>query len=74
MLNNKKITEVWLPGEGNSHNTAHRLGINGVTDITYISQSCGGGMMDWIVVEQGHLTRKIRPEQVTEVVWANEKS
>lgn len=60
-----------MPGEGNAHNTAYRLGHNGVTDIQYVTQSTGSGcVMDWIVVEQGHITRKVRPEQVTEVVWA----
>ena len=71
VLDHKHIIEVWFPGEGNSHNDCYRIGKGGITKIEMVNTFHGDRDENWIVVEQGEITRKINPRKTTEIVWSN---
>lgn len=71
LLDQKRIIEVWCPGEGNSHNECWRVGKNGVTAITIQNEFHGDHDENWLVIEQGDITRRVNERQITEVVWSN---
>lgn len=70
----KRIIEVWCPGNGNSHELVWRVGEKGITEIRLINEWHGDYDHNWIMIEQGDITRKLNERQVTEVVWSKEST
>ncbi|MEY4387677.1 MAG: hypothetical protein RLY20_2960 [Verrucomicrobiota bacterium] len=65
----KKISEVWLPGEGNAYNTRLLSGTHG--NLSLNASYHGDRDEFWIVVEkEGKETERINARMVTSIVWA----
>jgi len=66
----KKISEVWVPGEGDAYN--HRYQSKDGLELELSATHHGDHDEFWIVLKRdGMETGRINPRQVTEISWEN---
>lgn len=70
----KNIRQLWLPGDGNSHDHSYTVGRNGVKQIYMQNKFHGDHDEDWIHVITDSGISTLNPRQITEIVWSQNEN
>lgn len=69
--NNRKIREVWIPGNGNANEECYRVGHNGVKEMKLQATYHGDRDEFWVHISKEDQTEiSVNLRQVTTIVWA----